>query len=140
MPWPFAWTDERKELVRDLWAAGYTARDIAHQVGGVSRNAVIGVIHRNKFPIGQRRAKPMPSPEPLPPAYFVREEKPEPPPLPPPSPPTPGFLGLPLGLLSESQCRWPHGDGPFTFCGQAQERGSPYCPDHKARAHSGHSR
>jgi GcrA cell cycle regulator len=135
MPWQLAtWTDERKELVRDLWAQGYSAGEIAQRLKPkVTRNAVIGLCHRNKFPHGQRRTAPMSSPEPLPPACFVREE-PKSPTLPRPRPQPPEFLGLPLHKLSDSQCRWPEGDGPFVFCGQPVTLGRPYCADHNARA------
>mgnify|MGYP000890834825 CR=1 FL=1 len=36
------WTDERVELLKKLWAEGLSASQIATQLGGVSRNAVIG--------------------------------------------------------------------------------------------------
>ena len=41
-----AWTDERVELVTKLWADGHSASIIASRMGGVSRNAVIGKVHR----------------------------------------------------------------------------------------------
>ena len=41
-----AWTDERVELLKKLWAEGLSARQIADQLGGVTRNAVIGKVHR----------------------------------------------------------------------------------------------
>lgn len=43
------WTDERVELLRKLWADGLSASQIAAQLGGVSRNAVIGKVHRLKL-------------------------------------------------------------------------------------------
>ena len=43
------WTDERVELLRKLWAEGLSASQIAAQMGGVSRNAVIGKVHRLKL-------------------------------------------------------------------------------------------
>ncbi|MGO4832141.1 GcrA family cell cycle regulator [Rhizobiaceae sp. 2RAB30] len=43
------WTDERVELLRKLWAEGLSASTIAAQLGGVSRNAVIGKVHRLKL-------------------------------------------------------------------------------------------
>ena len=43
------WTDERVELLRKLWADGLSASQIAAQMGGVSRNAVIGKVHRLKL-------------------------------------------------------------------------------------------
>jgi GcrA cell cycle regulator len=41
-----AWTDERIERLRTLWLQGMTASLIAEELGGVSRNAVIGKAHR----------------------------------------------------------------------------------------------
>ncbi|MEM9726726.1 MAG: GcrA family cell cycle regulator [Pseudomonadota bacterium] len=41
-----AWTDERVERLKELWAEGMTASQIATALGGVSRNAVIGKVHR----------------------------------------------------------------------------------------------
>lgn len=40
------WTDERVELLKKLWADGLSASQIAAQLGGVTRNAVIGKVHR----------------------------------------------------------------------------------------------
>ncbi|RLQ87180.1 GcrA family cell cycle regulator [Notoacmeibacter ruber] len=44
-----SWTDERVELLKKLWADGLSASQIANQLGGVSRNAVIGKVHRLKL-------------------------------------------------------------------------------------------
>ena len=41
-----AWTEERVARLRKLWAEGNSASRIAKQLGGVSRNAVIGKVHR----------------------------------------------------------------------------------------------
>ena len=41
-----SWTDERVTMLRDLWAKGLSASQIAVQLGGVTRNAVIGKAHR----------------------------------------------------------------------------------------------
>jgi GcrA cell cycle regulator len=43
------WTDERVDLLRKLWSDGLSASQIAAQLGGVSRNAVIGKVHRLKL-------------------------------------------------------------------------------------------
>ena len=43
------WTDERVEMLRKLWSEGLSASQIAAQLGGVSRNAVIGKVHRLKL-------------------------------------------------------------------------------------------
>lgn len=40
------WTAERRAVVREMWAKGLSAGQIAVRIGGVSRNAVIGIIHR----------------------------------------------------------------------------------------------
>ncbi|WP_113446923.1 GcrA family cell cycle regulator [Rhizobium cremeum] len=44
------WTDERVEKLKRLWAEGLSASQIAAQLGGVSRNAVIGKVHRLSLP------------------------------------------------------------------------------------------
>jgi len=41
-----SWTDERIETLRKMWEGGATASEIATELGGVSRNAVIGKAHR----------------------------------------------------------------------------------------------
>jgi GcrA cell cycle regulator len=41
-----SWTEERIERLRDFWTRGMTASQIADELGGVSRNAVIGKAHR----------------------------------------------------------------------------------------------
>lgn len=42
----FAWTDDRVETLKTLWAEGESAAAIAKALGGTTRNAVIGKIHR----------------------------------------------------------------------------------------------
>lgn len=41
-----SWTDERIERLKAMWTKGATASQIAEELGGVSRNAVIGKAHR----------------------------------------------------------------------------------------------
>jgi GcrA cell cycle regulator len=41
-----SWNDERVELLRKLWNDGLSASQIAAQLGGITRNAVIGKVHR----------------------------------------------------------------------------------------------
>jgi GcrA cell cycle regulator len=41
-----SWTDERIERLKKMWHDGATASQIAEELGGVSRNAVIGKAHR----------------------------------------------------------------------------------------------
>ena len=44
-----SWTDERIDLLKRLWGEGQSASQIAGQLGGVTRNAVIGKVHRLKL-------------------------------------------------------------------------------------------
>lgn len=41
-----SWTDERVELLKKLWSDGLSASQIAGELGGITRNAVIGKVHR----------------------------------------------------------------------------------------------
>jgi GcrA cell cycle regulator len=41
-----SWTDERVELLKTMWSEGKSASQIAKALGGVTRNAVIGKVHR----------------------------------------------------------------------------------------------
>ena len=41
-----SWTDERVETLKRMWADGQSASQIAKELGGVTRNAVIGKVHR----------------------------------------------------------------------------------------------
>ena len=41
-----SWTEERVELLKKLWSEGQSASQIAKELGGVTRNAVIGKVHR----------------------------------------------------------------------------------------------
>lgn len=53
------WTDERVELLKKLWTDGLSASQIAAELGGVTRNAVIGKVHRLSL---SGRAKPATTP------------------------------------------------------------------------------
>lgn len=46
-----SWTDERVKTLKELWNKGHSAAEIARELGGVTRNTVIGKLHR----IGLRR-------------------------------------------------------------------------------------
>jgi GcrA cell cycle regulator len=78
-----SWTEERIERLKSMWTEGATASQIAEDLGGVSRNAVIGKAHRlglesrpspvkpgeekekkAKAPPAPRAAKPAPAPAP----------------------------------------------------------------------------
>jgi GcrA cell cycle regulator len=53
-----SWTDERVETLKAMWSEGKSASQIAKELGGVTRNAVIGKVHRlglsNRGPGGDR--------------------------------------------------------------------------------------
>ena len=67
-----SWTDERIERLKTMWTQGSTASQIAEELGGVSRNAVIGKAHRlglesRPSPVKageekEKKAKPAPAP------------------------------------------------------------------------------
>jgi GcrA cell cycle regulator len=54
-----SWTDERVELLKKMWGEGQSASQIAKELGGVTRNAVIGKVHRLGL---SNRAGPTPTP------------------------------------------------------------------------------
>lgn len=58
-----SWTDERIDRLKELWSNGMTASQIADELGGVSRNAVIGKAHRLGL---QSRPSPVKPNEPAP--------------------------------------------------------------------------
>jgi GcrA cell cycle regulator len=70
-----SWTDERIERLKSLWTKGMTASHIADELGGVSRNAVIGKAHRLGL---QSRPSPVKANEPEPRLKPKAKEKPEP--------------------------------------------------------------
>ena len=41
-----SWTEEKVDKLKELWGKGNTASQIAEIIGGISRNAVIGKVHR----------------------------------------------------------------------------------------------
>jgi GcrA cell cycle regulator len=62
-----SWTDERIDRLRALWTKGMTASHIADELGGVSRNAVIGKAHRlglQSRPSPVKAGEPAPKPKP----------------------------------------------------------------------------
>ena len=67
-----SWTDERIEQLTKMWEGGSTASQIAEELGGVSRNAVIGKAHRLGLKARPSPVKANEKPEPAP----VRAVKP----------------------------------------------------------------
>jgi len=150
-----SWTDERVELLKKLWSDGLSASQIAAELGGITRNAVIGKVHRlglsgrAKSPSStaprQRKARAHP--------HMMRVAR-------------PAMRGntalaqafeydieaepelvdniIPIGQrrtileLTEETCRWPIGDpsgADFFFCGGQTTTGLPYCGYHSRIAY-----
>jgi GcrA cell cycle regulator len=152
-----AWTDERVELLKKLWAEGLSASQIAGRIGGVSRNAVIGKVHRLGLS-GRATTTRMKSHRPR--ARMAQSSakrsqkarfaqvgnpavralyKPDAEPF----VPAQEELVIPLKerksiqTLAECHCRWPIGDPQhpdFHFCGKTKVAGLPYCEFHARRA------
>ncbi|MTE01989.1 GcrA cell cycle regulator [Paracoccus sp. YIM 132242] len=59
-----SWTDERVETLKRMWSEGQSASAIAKELGGVTRNAVIGKVHR--LGLSNRNDEPEPAPVPAP--------------------------------------------------------------------------
>ena len=135
------WTDERVEMLKKLWLDGLSASQIAKQLGGVTRNAVIGKVHRLGL---SGRATPSQPQRPV----FKAPRAPRPAvaaaPRRTPSEahaslpvPTPTFYAEEPGsatvlTLGAHMCKWPIGDpstNAFTFCGRRSSEG-PYCGEH----------
>lgn len=153
-----AWTDERVETLKKLWQEGLSASQIAGRLGEVTRNAVIGKVHRlglsgrattsriktmrpRKSVARTRRQRVLRFAHPglmardgmgaeISPdgAYRAPVEE----------------LVIPLEerksilTLTDVSCRWPIGDPQledFHFCGRDKMMGLPYCEFHARRAY-----
>jgi GcrA cell cycle regulator len=153
------WTDERVELLKKLWADGLSASQIAAELGGVTRNAVIGKVHRlglsgrakSASSSAPRQRKPRPAAHVMrvsrPTAHgntalaahthyaYAEEQEFEPEPV---------ENVIPMGQrrtileLTEDTCRWPIGDpgsAEFFFCGGRPITTGPYCSYHSRMAY-----
>jgi GcrA cell cycle regulator len=148
-----SWTDERVELLKKLWTDGLSASQIAAELGGITRNAVIGKVHRlglsgrAKSPSSaaprQRKARTSSHMLRMPRAtmrgntalaYDLETEA------------EPEMIEniIPIGQrrtileLTEETCRWPIGDpgsAEFFFCGGHTVTGLPYCSYHSRVAY-----
>lgn len=148
-----AWTEDRVEVLKKLWAEGHSASQIAKELGGVTRNAVIGKVHRLglsgratpsrpvKRPPRLARPKPRIQPDgsvitPKPQrvvaeAPLKQNEKVAMLAAMPPQPLADGEAATIL-TLRDSMCKWPIGDPAdpkFAFCGRKSTSG-PYCSEH----------
>jgi GcrA cell cycle regulator len=137
------WTDERVEMLKRLWLDGLSASQIAKQLGGVTRNAVIGKVHR--LGLSGRAAPSQPArpvfkaPRPPRPAHTPAPRRVE---APQAAVPPPVFYVEEPGsatvlTLGAHMCKWPIGDpatDAFTFCGRRSADG-PYCNEHARMAY-----
>lgn len=70
-----SWTDDRVETLKRMWSEGQSASAIAKELGGVTRNAVIGKVHR--LGLSNRTEEPdAAAPAPAPAPEPVAREKP----------------------------------------------------------------
>ncbi|WP_341213508.1 GcrA family cell cycle regulator [uncultured Limimaricola sp.] len=80
-----SWTDERVETLKKMWNEGQSASQIAKELGGVTRNAVIGKVHRlglsNRTGVAPQPAPAAPQAAPSAPAQ-PSAARPEPAPAP----------------------------------------------------------
>lgn len=154
-----SWTEERVELLKKLWTDGLSASQIAGRIGGVTRNAVIGKVHRlglcGRATTSRMRSRPrarmltFPNRNPAGggvqyrthgnaalKAMFLPAADAQPQIAPVPvieEHEIPQAQRVDLLSLKEHMCRWPLGDPQeegFKFCGCKTAPGLPYCEYH----------
>ena len=140
-----AWTDERVEQLKTLWAEGLSAAQIANKMGGVTRNAVIGKVHRLGLSGRATPAKPQRGCSPSTGKSGASSASPETRPAPrdfKPVIPEPEFASpivledgdmATVATIKNNMCKWPIGDparDDFHFCGQGTATGKSYCAYH----------
>lgn len=137
-----AWTDAAVALLKKLWADGDLSAALIAGRLGVSRNAVLGKVHRLGLSNRRRtfRARPERAPRPprLPrkPAAAQAPRGPGPSSRPVVEDVGPGLV-VRLEDLPHHGCHWPIGDplsAEFRFCGRAAPR-APYCEGHRSVAY-----
>lgn len=155
-----AWTEDRVATLSKLWADGLSASQIAKQLGGVTRNAVIGKVHRlglsgRAKPSRPKPAKPAAAPRakaaPKPARKTVKatpavDAKPkvaaqlpatiEQPPL--KAKPLKDGTYATILTITDHMCKFPIGDpkaDEFRFCGRKTDPDEPYCTPHSMVAY-----
>jgi GcrA cell cycle regulator len=146
------WTDERVELLKKLWQDGLSASQIAAELGGVTRNAVIGKVHRLGLSgrgqptssIKRQRRTHAPTARRTrqtvtlgslalqTDAYAETEAWPR------RNVVVPIAKRLTIFALTEHTCKWPIGDPgqeDFHFCGHDSLESAPYCEYHAGVAY-----
>jgi GcrA cell cycle regulator len=137
---PSNWSDGRVEQLKSLWQEGLSASQIANTMGNVTRNAVLGKLHRLGLLAKSkevRRARPNSSVPRCPRSRSSKVSRPALIAEPDPFTFEDGNF-VTLETVNDRMCRWPIGDpetGDFHFCGHARKAGSCYCDAHMQRAH-----
>ena len=115
-----SWTDERIEKLTKMWEGGATASQIAEELGGVSRNAVIGKAHRlglkaRPSPVKANEKPEGPAPAPArPPKAEASEATPRAPAPPPrPAPPRPAPAPQATAPVTPAPAAAAPGDAPI---------------------------
>ena len=149
------WSDDRVEQLKKLWESGLSASQIAAELGNVTRNAVIGKVHRlglsgrakapstaaprqRKARLAQhmmRVARPVARGNTALAHAFEVEMEPDPISY---DNVVPMSQRLSLLELNEATCHWPVGDPSspeFFFCGGKALPGLPYCAHHSRIAY-----
>jgi len=114
------WTEERIEELSKLWAEGLSAAEIGKRLG-ITKNAVVGKVHRLGLPKRGSPIKRSATPKPRPKRKEVK-----------------GGGTVTLQSLKSGMCSWPTGEPgtpEFRFCGEETVSGKPYCATHCERAY-----
>jgi GcrA cell cycle regulator len=150
------WTDDRVEQLKKLWEGGLSASQIAAELGNVTRNAVIGKVHRLGLS-GRAKSPSSAAPRPrkarpaqhmmrvtrpvsrgntaLAHVFEVEAEQQDPVAY---DNVVPMSQRLSLLELNEATCHWPIGDPSnpeFFFCGGKALQSLPYCAHHSRIAY-----
>jgi len=135
------WTDERVDQLKSLWTEGLSASQIARVLGaGVTRNAVIGKVHRlglagRAVSVRSDRSRVPSAPR------MPRIHLPEPPVIEEEPVTLEDGSFVNVMTIGDRMCRWPIGDPSaeeFHFCGRNPKSGSPYCEAHARKAYQPH--
>ena len=152
-----AWTEERVEQLMKLWTEGLSASQIANRLGDVTRNAVIGKVHRLGL---EPRAKPQRKniamgqldgnvisvsysgnlaykETPIDDIGYDKNHEIIQPNIHSLDESSDQFSVTILNL-TENHCKWPQGDPgteDFHFCGHQPLAGKPYCEQHAKKAY-----
>jgi GcrA cell cycle regulator len=129
------WTAERVALLRKYWAEGLSASQIARRVGVVSRNGVIGKIHRlgmaGHAPANKARKRVLTQSNIWGPKLAKGEPAMEPAPMPPPA--VDDVARVSFAQLEDHHCRFIPGEPTDGFCGLDKVPGTSYCGGHLQR-------